>query len=121
MEAQVGTWKDRTYRYFFDYGSPGDKFHSVNAGAFHSDEIEYVFGTLDSRQEAKWRPEDRALSDLMGQYWTNFAKTGDPNGPGLPKWPVYRPQEWLVMHLDPTPEAKPDMERARYEFLDNNR
>ncbi len=52
--------------------------------AFHSDDIVYVFGTLDTRPGAVWRPEDRKLSDQMMDYWTNFAKTGDPNGPGLP-------------------------------------
>jgi para-nitrobenzyl esterase len=43
-----------------------------------------VFGTLDTRPGAVWRPEDRKLSEEMMSYWTNFAKTGDPNGPGLP-------------------------------------
>jgi para-nitrobenzyl esterase len=89
-------------------------------GAFHSDDIEYVFGALDSRPEMAVRPEDRVLSELMGQYWTNFAKTGDPNGPGLPKWPVYNAADnYQVMHLDATPEAKPDTLRPRYLFLDS--
>ena len=51
--------------------------------AFHSDDIEYVFGTLDTRPGAVWRPEDRKLSDEMMSYWTNFAKTGDPERPGI--------------------------------------
>jgi para-nitrobenzyl esterase len=88
-------------------------------GAFHSDDIEYVFGTLDSRAGMAIRPEDRALSNLMGQYWTNFAKTGDPNAPGLPKWPTYGPTEYQVMHLDATPEVRPDTLRPRYLFLDS--
>lgn len=89
-------------------------------GAFHSDDIEYVFGALDSRPEMAIRPPDRALSELMQQYWTNFAKTGDPNAPGLPRWPVYNAAgNWQVMHLDATPEAKPDTLRPRYLFLDS--
>ncbi len=68
------------YRYLFALPSPGDPFHPVSAGAFHSDEIEYVFGNLDSRKGAQFRPEDYKLSDLMQTYWTNFARTGDPNG-----------------------------------------
>jgi para-nitrobenzyl esterase len=89
-------------------------------GAFHSDDIEYVFGTLDSRAGMAIRPEDRALSDVMQQYWTNFAKTGDPNAPGLPKWPTYNPaDDYSVMHLDAHSEAKPDMLRPRYLFLDS--
>ncbi len=119
LEAQVATGDAPVYRYRFDLGSPGDKFHPASIGAFHSDDIEYVFGTLDSRQEAVWRPEDRALSNQIQQYWTNFAKTGDPNGAGLPKWPQYHAPDWMVMHLDATSEARPDMHRARYLFLDS--
>jgi para-nitrobenzyl esterase len=120
LEAQVKTGKAPVYRYFFDLPSPGDRNHSVAQGAFHSDDIEYVFGTLDSRPGMAIRPEDRALSDLMQQYWTNFARTGDPNAPGLPKWPTYSPSDdWQVMHLDATPAAKTDTLRPRDLFLDS--
>jgi para-nitrobenzyl esterase len=118
LEAQVATGGQPVYRYHFEWPSPGDKFHPAGT-TFHSDDIEYVFGTLDSRQGAVWRPEDRKMSDLIQSYWTNFAKTGDPNGGGLPKWPTYNATGgWQVMHLTPTPEARPDTQRARYEFLE---
>jgi len=121
LEAQTKTGNAPVYRYFFDLPSPGDRNHTVAMGAFHSDDIEYVFGTLDTRPEMPIRPEDRALSDLMQQYWTNFAKskTGDPNGTNLPKWPVYNAAgNYPVMHLDATPAAQPDALRPRYLFLD---
>ena len=57
-------------------------------GAFHSSELWYVFGTLDRC----WRPMEQAdydLSEQMVAYWTNFARTGNPNGEGLPSWQSY--------------------------------
>jgi para-nitrobenzyl esterase len=124
LEAQVQTGNAPVYRYRLDLGSPGDKFHPAAIGAFHSDDIEYVFGTLDSRQQITVRPEDRKLSDQIQTYWTNFARTGDPNGssssPDRPKWPAYNPASgWMVMHLHATSEAKPDTQRDRYLFLDS--
>ncbi len=68
------------YVYYFDRKMPGDE-----AGAFHSAELWYVFGSLDYC----WRPleaHDFELSQEMVAYWSNFFKTGDPNGEGLPLW-----------------------------------
>jgi para-nitrobenzyl esterase len=120
LEAQVKTGHAPVYRYRFDLAAPGDKFHPAGTGAFHSDDIEYVFGTLDSRQQATIRPEDRALSAQIQQYWTNFARNGDPNAPSLPTWPTYGPKnDWQVMHFNVPSESKPDTQRARYLFLDS--
>ncbi len=119
-----GTWKwieiDRrtgdkdVYRYKLDLAAPPSKFHP-GSYAFHSDDIEYIFGTLDTRPGAAWRPEDRKLSDQMMDYWTNFAKKGDPNGPGLPTWPKYGEGD-PVLHLDNPITSRPDENRGRYEF-----
>jgi para-nitrobenzyl esterase len=118
LQAQVATGGQPVYRYHFERPSPADKYHPAGSGAFHSDEIEYVFGTLDSRPEAVWQPEDRQLSDLIETYWTDFAKTGDPNGGDAPKWPQYDATDgWQVMHLDAHSEAGPSEDRDRYLFL----
>ncbi len=117
LEAQVKGGSP-AYRYLFAQPSPGDPFHARTDGAFHSDEIEYVFGNLDSRKGAHFTPEDYKLSDQMQIYWTNFAKTGDPNSAGAPHWPVYDAAgNWQAMQLSPSPAAVPDPHRARYLFL----
>ena len=69
-----------SYTWFFDRRLPGD-----NNGAWHSSDLWYWFGTLKNC----WRPmaeKDFALSDQMVSYLCNFAKTGNPNGEGLPLW-----------------------------------
>ena len=69
-----------SYAYCFARQLPGDE-----KGAFHSADLWYWFGTLQNC----WRPfteEDQALSDTMVGYLTNFARTGNPNGDGLPVW-----------------------------------
>ncbi|HSD27486.1 MAG TPA: carboxylesterase family protein [Vicinamibacteria bacterium] len=115
------------YRYSFDRRipvAPGTKVQGKLAtardvGARHAGEIEYVFGALDSQPKVPWEDADRRLSDLMMTCWSNFARAGDPNGPGLPKWPRYDSADgFAVMHLDVTSAARPDVFRTRYETLE---
>jgi para-nitrobenzyl esterase len=115
LEAHRKTGQSPVYRYHFELAAPPSKFHP-GSFAFHSDDIEYVFGTLDTRPGSVWRPEDRKLSEEMMGYWTNFAKNGNPNGPGLPHWPEYGEGDPLI-HLDSTITSGPDTLRPRYEFL----
>ena len=81
-------------------------------GAPHSAEIVYVFKTLGSvgaplGLAGPPRAEDTAMSDLMSSYWVNFAKNGDPNGPGLPAWPAFSAAAQNAMFLDAKPSARP--------------
>jgi para-nitrobenzyl esterase len=117
MEAQSKTGKQPIYRFRFDLGPPADP-KGPQLGAYHSSEIEYVFGQLDSKAGVAWRADDRQLSEEMQKYWSNFARSGDPNGTGLPKWPVYSAADgWPVMFLDATSAAHKDELRERYLFL----
>ncbi len=123
IELQTTVAKTPVYRYEFDQAPPepagATDGSAVSQGAYHSAEIEFVFEALPSKK-LPWRPEDAKLSDLMSSYWTNFAKTGDPNGPGLPKWPAYSAAaDYPVMHLSADSHTAPDQHRARYELLDS--
>ena len=115
LEAARKAGDSPVYRYHFELAAPPSKFHP-GSFAFHSDDIEYVFGTLATRPGSVWRPEDWKLSEAMMTYWTNFAKTGDPNGAGVPEWPKYGSGDELI-HLDSNITSGPDTLRPRYEFL----
>jgi len=120
LEAQATTGKQPIYRYRFDEVVPTDPFHTDGNAAYHSGEIAYVFGSQHLLNDFKWTPEDQALSKQMQQYWANFAKTGDPNGGGLPKWPAYNASsDWQVIHLDAQPAASKDTTRERDVVLDS--
>jgi para-nitrobenzyl esterase len=116
VEAHSRTGSAPVYRYRFDLPATPSETHPEGKYAFHSDELEYVFGTLDVRRGAAWRPEDRKLSEQIVSYWANFARTGDPNGNGLPYWPRYDKEKQLI-HLDSTITAGPDTTSSQFEFL----
>jgi carboxylesterase type B len=94
--------------YRFDRSIPGKG--EAELGAFHSLEVPFVFGSLRDR-EWQWLPstaDDASLSDLLQTYWTNFAKTGNPNAPGLPNWPAWSDaeQEFLLVNQDASVTAQ---------------
>ena len=125
IETHARTGGAPVYRYSFDRKipvAPGTKINGVPAtsrdiGARHAGEIEYVFGALQSLSTVPWEAADRTLSDAMTTYWSNFARSGNPNGSGLPKWPRYD-GNGRVLHLDETIRDAPDAYRSRYEALD---
>jgi para-nitrobenzyl esterase len=121
IEMHQATAHAPIYRYQFDQAPPAADGSAGPGGAYHSAEIEFVFNVLSSKA-LPWSPADRKLSDLMSVYWSNFAKTGDPNGPGLPRWPAFRKADGNpVMHLRTDSKSEPAQHRNRYEFLDSLR
>lgn len=69
-------------------------------GTYHSGELIYCYGNIErSRHRFAYNEEDLALSETMLTYWSNFAKTGDPNGAGLNEWARYNDSKGYVMEL----------------------
>jgi para-nitrobenzyl esterase len=102
------------YLYRFSYVQTAMR-EQLQAGAPHGGEIPYVFGTLTARPGTTLSPEDLAVARLAQSYWVNFARTGDPNGAGLPTWPRYDPAKDLIFDFRPdgTAGAGPDPRKAR--------
>lgn len=123
-ERSATSGKSSVYRYFFNRRPPGApelSIHPLTApGVYHFAEIYYAFNNLGAEPSFSWEADDRRLAETMSTYWTNFAKTGDPNGPGLPSWPAYKPGgRGQVMELGKQPAPRAEPHRDRYELLDS--
>jgi para-nitrobenzyl esterase len=70
-----------------------------NFGAFHSAEIVYAYNNLQTL-DRPWESYDKNLASIMSDYWSNFAKSGNPNGSGLPKWEQFDYQKPMVIIFD---------------------
>ncbi len=138
-----GTWRwaelhSRTnspvYRYYFTKPRPGlrsdinnpsakpegpDKKPGSFNGASHSAEIEYALGNLPTNRVYDWQPDDFLVSTIMQDYFLNFIKTKNPNGTGLPYWPLY--QSWQkdpIQFIGVETHRQPEKNRERYLYFE---
>ena len=87
-------------------------------GAAHADDMLYLKGAFD--EEADKYPQEKKVSDLMQQYWVNFAKTGgNPNGEGLPHWPVFEEGKATVMQFNNGASLIETPNQERIKLIDN--
>jgi para-nitrobenzyl esterase len=107
LQSEKG--KGKAFVYYYDY-------HAADADSSgHGSDVPYAFQTLAGGRGGAPKPEDLKLSDMISSYWVNFAKSGDPNGPGLPKWPAFSESNQQAMVFDATPSARsvPNLDKLK--------
>jgi len=105
-QLQANTGKSKVFMYYFNHKppeAPNAPFKSK--GASHGSEMAYVFNNLTPG--VNYTASDHTTAEAMATYWTNFAKTGDPNGAGVPDWPEFTNARPKVMHFNDKPEPGP--------------
>jgi para-nitrobenzyl esterase len=110
---------DPSYIFLFSY-VPAAMKQRMPFGPGHGTDISFAFDNLRAPNGSTVAPEDKEVARMMNGYWVNFARTGNPNGMGLPKWPVYSPKknEILDIQSDGKPVGKPDPRKARLDVIE---
>lgn len=117
IAAVVSAAGQPAYEYRFSYVA--ESMRKQWPGAPHATEIPFVFDTVEARYGKDLTPADKATAQAANAYWVNFAKTGNPNGTGLPDWPGYTPQSDVLMDFTSKgPVAKPDPWKVRLDLTE---
>jgi para-nitrobenzyl esterase len=112
---QKKTGKSPVYSYYFSQTSP------YNPLPIHVSEVPYVFQNLVANGHGAPNASDVVVADAMSSYWTNFAKSGNPNGAGVPNWPPYTGAGGQVMGLATPLLVQSEPLTARFQFLNSFR
>jgi len=116
---QSETGKSKVFYYYFDQHPDYPKDSPwAGHGSPHGQEVAYVFNHIDPNSPHT-SATDVKISDAMATYWTNFAKYGDPNGEGLPKWPAFSDANPEVMYFSQTPHVGPVPSAKSLQVLDD--
>jgi para-nitrobenzyl esterase len=95
-------------------------------GATHASDVSYIFGTLDGGiggvgPRVPATAVDMQIAEVMQQYWTNFAKNGNPNSGSLPNWPKFDASKRAYLQFtDAGPVAKEGLRRPFCELFMQN-
>ena len=102
------------YLYYFERAIPWPEHPKF--GAFHTAEVPYFFGTLD-HLDRPLTDVDTLISDVMSDYWVNFATSGSPNGADIPLWPSFREGEAQFLKFGSKVEPVTLTEARRSKFF----
>ncbi len=117
LQSQTG--KSKVFLYYFDQhpAFPEDS-PQADHGTPHGVDVPYVFMHINSSNPGT-SESDIKISEIMGTYWTNFAKSGDPNGEGVPEWPAFSDSNSVVMYLETNPHLGPVPDEKSLKVLDS--
>jgi len=113
MQRKIG---QPAWLYFFDRAPPGA---AASNGSVHGSDVPFLFDALLPLAPAN--DFDASLARTIGDYWVQFARTGDPNVPGRPPWPVYDPKRPEWMELGARVGAEPVSRASQYDLFDRER
>jgi para-nitrobenzyl esterase len=108
----------KAWYYYFTYAAKSR--HYSGFGAFHTIELKFLTGWFRPSYWGEADAEDKKILDLMTGYWTQFAKASDPNGPGLPQWPVYDPKADLVLEIGHQVKPRPTPHSDRFPVFERS-
>ena len=111
-DQRAETSRAPIFLYYFERSAPWPE--HPHFGAHHTAEVPYVFNNIRLLNRPV-EEEDYEMAEMISSYWSNFAATGDPNGPGLPHWPAFTPtnRQIMVFGDEVEPRVMPDDERRR--------
>ena len=113
LAAQMSETGAPTYLYHLSYLTEARR--GIQPGVAHGDDIPYIFQTLDAAFD-EISERDREVSRMISAYWVNFAKTGDPNGRGLPEWPAYSADADTLLDIGDDITARAGFLKARLDL-----
>ena len=123
LMLQARTGKAPVYWYLFTHVPPVppdshfDGKLAAEVGAYHGADNIYTFDNLCAK-DWLWKELDWKLAYLVSSIWVQFARTGNPNGPGLPEWPSYTAATELLLNIGDTPRAEAGPYKAQMEFFE---
>ncbi len=105
---------EKAYLYYFTYAEIGKR---ANLGAYHGEELMFLSDVF--RPDWEHNRDDEKLGEAIRAYWTQFAKSGNPNGSSLSAWPAYDPHVDQCLELGRTIVARPIPHQFQLQVLEH--
>src|SRR5215467_465554 len=116
-ERKAALGKAPAYMYLWNWESPG---YGGKFGAVHGIDVAASFHHVRSTMMGVGSASGKVMCDRLASVWVNFAKTGDPNNPGIPHWPAYNTDTRATMVFDTDTRVESDPRGEIRKFWDQN-